>query len=100
MKSFFLGFLEDMDHTPYRRFIYRFAKYARGLDPQEIIPGYLEAVSKIADHVSRVRAGFHARFNKLIVFIKARREPTKKRSITRTGGSEHFKEAHNEAIGR
>jgi hypothetical protein len=41
MKNFFLGFLEDMDHTPYRRFIYRFAKYARGLDPQEKIPGYL-----------------------------------------------------------
>jgi hypothetical protein len=90
-----------MDHTPYRRFIYRFAKYARGLDPQEIIPGYLEAVSKIADHVSRVRAGFHARFNKLIVFIRARREPTKKRSIHGyTAVCEHFKEAHNEAIGR
>jgi hypothetical protein len=24
-----------MHHTPYRRFIYRFANYARGLDPQE-----------------------------------------------------------------
>ena len=48
MKNFFLGFLEDMDHTPYRRFIYRVAKYARGLDPQEKIPGdllYLPGVS-------------------------------------------------------
>ena len=58
----------------------------------------LEPISKIVDHVSRVPRDFTPDFYELFVFIRARREPTEKRSIH--GVCEHFEEARNKAIGR